>query len=380
MSNIPYYKIAIIVSVIQLFAVFGALGNNIKALAEVGTIAETTPSLLFEEDSWDFGDIKEDGGEVAHSFVFTNTSAKPVVILDVSASCGCTSPYYSRKPIMPGAKGEVKVVFDPMNRPGNFSKGVVVALSTKERITLTIRGNVLPRELTIEESYPFEVGDGVRLNSNFHAFSYLGRGEEATETILVYNTSRKDATLELRPKQMSNMLQVEVPKIIKAQGFAAIKLRYVVPAASKRYGLLDDVFNIVVNGKESRTLLSTHAIAVDKYDPAIDDMSMPSCELSKKIIKFGDVKHGSKVEDNTIEIENIGNAELIIRAVEWKSQALGCSLRAGDRLAVGEKCKITFTLDTSDSDYGVWLDRVSIITNDAERPMQTLRVTAVVVD
>ena len=53
-------------------------------------------------------------------------------------------------------------------------------------------------------------------------------------------------------------------------------------------------------------------------------------------------------------------------------------LKAGDKLKAGEKVKINFTYDSSKSDYGVWVDRVSIITNAPERPLITLRLTAIV--
>ena len=335
-------------------------------------------SLKFEESSWNFGDVPENGGSVEHIFVFTNVSSRPVVILDVSASCGCTSPSFSRKPVMPGGKGEIKVEFDPINRPGHFSKGVVVKLNNNERVLLSVEGNVLPRERSVEELYPFEIGDGLRLDLNFHAFSYIGRGEEVETTIVVYNTSDKDATLELRPKSRSGVLSVTAPQRVKAQLLDKIVLKYSIPENSNRYGMLDDVFAVFVNGKESRTLISTHAIAVDKYAAVVDDMSAPSCSLSKNFIKFGDIKRGSKVSDATIELVNDSEAELIIRAVEWKSDALECSLKAGDRLKAGEKRKVEFVYDSSNSDYGVWVERVSIITNAPERPMISLRLTAIV--
>lgn len=381
MSNIPYNIMATAVIFLNVFVSAQAQESLQKiANGEQNLVENIETSLKFEELKWNFGDIQENGGAVEHTFKFTNTSEKPVVILDVSASCGCTTPHFSRKPIMPNGSGEIKVEFDPMNRPGRFSKGVVVALSTKERINLTIEGNVQPRQLTLEETYPFDVGEGVRLSSNFHAFSYMGRGDEAEEIVVAYNNSDKDVTFKLSPKRQSGMLHIQAPTSIKAKGLATIILRYKVPENSNRYGTLDDVLNIVVNGKQSRVLLSTHAIAVDKFDPSIDDTAVPSCELSKNFIKFGDVKHGATVDNQTIEIVNDSEADLLIRAVEWKSKALKCSLRAGDKVAAGKSLKVTFTLNTSGCDYGVWVDRVSIITNDVERPMQSVRVTAIVVD
>lgn len=375
MKHLPYY-----IMVVALLMMGDAQRLQAQEVASQTDFVEQqeSASVKFDTQNWNFGDVEESGGNVTHIFTFTNISQRPVVVLDVSASCGCTSPSFSRKPVMPGAKGEISVVFDPINRPGKFSKGVSVRLSSNERVSLNIEGNVIPRERSVEELYPFEVGAGLRLDSNFHAFSYLGRGDEAKATIVIYNTSDKDASIKLRPTKSSGLLRVEAPQSVKAQALDKITLTYKVEEGSDRYGMLDDVFTVVVNGKESRTLISTHAIAVDKFLPIVDDMTAPSCELSKNFIKFGELKHGSRVEDSSLELVNDGEVELVVRAVEWKSSALTCSLKAGDKLKAGEKRKIRFTYDSSTSDYGVWVDRVSIITNDPERPMLTLRITAIV--
>lgn len=375
MKHLPYY-----IMVVALLVIGGAQCLQAQEVVSQTNFVEQqeSASIKFDTQNWNFGDVEESGGNVTHIFTFTNISQRPVVVLDVSASCGCTSPSFSRKPVMPGAKGEISVVFDPINRPGKFSKGVSVRLSSNERVSLNIEGNVIPRERSVDELYPFEVGAGLRLDSNFHAFSYLGRGDEAKATIVIYNTSDKDASIELRPTKSSGLLRVEAPQSIKAQALDKITLTYKVEEGSDRYGMLDDVFSVVVNGKESRTLISTHAIAVDKFLPIVDDMTAPSCELSKIFIKFGELKHGSRIEDSSVELVNDGEVELVVRAVEWKSSALTCSLKAGDKLKAGEKRKIKFAYDSSTSDYGVWVDRVSIITNDPERPMLTLRITAIV--
>ena len=370
--------------IIVIALIFGGAKCSLRA-QELSSLYDTeqiadSKTLKFKEQSWNFGDIKEDGGDVSHIFSFTNITDSPIVILDVSASCGCTTPTFSRKPIMPNQTGAITVTFDPINRPGKFSKGVSVKLSNNERITLKIDGNVIPRQRSVEELYPFEIGGGLRLDANFHAFSYIGRGEQAQTTIVVYNTSDKDATLNLKPSKQSGLLRIDAPKVVKAQSLNKITLTYDIAPDSKRYGMLDDVYTAVVNGTESKTLISTHAIAIDKFDTAIDDTSAPSCELSKNFIKFGDVKHGELATNSEVELINDSEGELIVRAVEWKSKALKCSLKAGDTIKAGEKRKVTFSLETKGTDYGVWVDRVSIITNSPERPMISIRVTAIVED
>ncbi len=340
-----------------------------------------TQTVRFDHEKWNFGDVAEDGGKVEHTFVFTNVSSKPVVVLDVTSGCGCTTPSYSRKPVMRGEKGEIVVSFDPMNRPGHFSKGISVQISgSTEPVTLLVEGVVTPRVKSTEELYPFDMGGGVRFDSNFRAFAYVGRGERVEESIGWINTSGRDVRLSFEELERSGMLRIDAPRMLKAGEKGAIVIAYEVPSDSDRYGTLSDVLGVDIDGRRARTMLSVHAIAVDRHDTAADDMSSPKGELSKKFIKFGDVKHGRTVADASVELANVGDNELVIRAVEWQSKALKCSLKAGDRIAAGGKTVVKFTLDTSEVDYGVWVDRVRIITDDPSRPMQTLRVTAVVVE
>lgn len=342
-------------------------------------VAAQQAQIVFEEPTWDFGDVQESGGSVEHAFVFTNVSDEPVVIVDVSTGCGCTTPTYSRKPVLAGRKGEIVVAFDPINRPGHFSKGVSVMTSaSNEPVQLQVTGNVVPREKTLDELYPFDMGGGVRFDSNFRAFAYVGRGDRADAEIGWVNTSDKPVRLSLVWLQRSGLLTVDTPEVLAAGARGKFALHYEIPAQSDRYGTLTDVLAVDVDGVRSRTLVSISAIAVDRYDAAVDDMSSPDMALSKKFIKFGELKRGAAAEDGSVTVSNNGGGPLIIRAVEFKSKALECSLKAGDRIEAGKSAAVIFRLSTADADYGVWVDRVRIITNDPAHPMQTLRVTAIV--
>ncbi len=375
------YNNRISVAFVTLLAACALGFPSVARSQESAVGGKGTQTARFDHEKWNFGDVAEDGGKVEHTFVFTNVSSKPVVVLDVVSGCGCTTPSYSRKPVMRGEKGEIVVSFDPMNRPGHFSKGISVQISgSTEPVTLLVEGVVTPRVKSTEELYPFDMGDGVRFDSNFRAFAYVGRGERVEESIGWINTSGRDVRLSFEELERSGMLRIEAPLMLKAGEKGAIVIAYEVPSDSDRYGTLSDVLGVDIDGRRARTMLSVHAIAVDRHDTAADDMSSPKGELSKKFIKFGDVKHGRTVADASVELANIGDNELVIRAVEWQSKALKCSLKAGDRVAAGGKTVVKFTLDTSEVEYGVWVDRVRIITDDPSRPMQTLRVTAVVVE
>ncbi len=368
MRIIPYIYIAI-----TLFITL--LSSSVKA--QSSSVAQ----LKFDNLEWNFGDIAEDGGKVEHIFTFTNTSSKPVVILEVTTGCGCTTSSYSRKPVMPGAKGEVTVLFDPMNLPGRFNKSASILTSASSQpIVLKVEGNVIPRKKSVQEEYPFDLGGGVRLAFNHHDFAYVGRGERVEQRIGLINTSSKDATLKLIPKQRSELLEIVAPSVLRAGERADLIVRYAIATTSTRYGTLNDLYGFEVNGLEARAVLSTTAIAVDRFDRSVDDISLPSGELSKKIIKFGNLKRGNTASDTTVELLNEGESDLIIRAVEWQQEALKCSFKAGDRVKAGERVVLRLDLDSRNCDYGVWVDRLRIITNDPVRPMQSIRITAIVED
>lgn len=99
--------------------------------------------IKFDETSYNFGTIKEKGGKVTHEFKFTNTGDANLVILDASASCGCTVPEFPKAPIAPGKTGVIKVTYDPEYRPGNFIKQITIRSNAKnKKAVVKITGTV----------------------------------------------------------------------------------------------------------------------------------------------------------------------------------------------------------------------------------------------
>ena len=106
------------------------------------------PAITFEDTSHDFGTIAEDGGNVTHEFKFTNTGDAPLMIVNASASCGCTRPSYPKKPVAPGKTDKIKVTYVPVGRPGEFVKTVTVKTNVNKQktIKLKIKGTVVPKK------------------------------------------------------------------------------------------------------------------------------------------------------------------------------------------------------------------------------------------
>jgi uncharacterized cupredoxin-like copper-binding protein len=94
-------------------------------------------------DTFDFGTVKQ-GEKVAHDFTFKNTGTQPLIISDVQASCGCTTPDYTKTPVNPGEEGVIKVVYNTSGQgEGAKHKTVSVTSNAAEpQITLHIKGTV----------------------------------------------------------------------------------------------------------------------------------------------------------------------------------------------------------------------------------------------
>jgi hypothetical protein len=101
--------------------------------------------IKISADTYNFGKIKQ-GIPVTTFFTVTNTSDKPVVLETVVASCGCTTPEWSKEPIAPGNTSQIKVGYNAAN-PTPFTKDVTIRLAgIQEAKIIHITGEVLNAE------------------------------------------------------------------------------------------------------------------------------------------------------------------------------------------------------------------------------------------
>jgi hypothetical protein len=108
--------------------------------------------LKFTATTFDFGS-KPQGKPVNTEFEFTNSGSEPLVLETVSASCGCTTPEWTKEPVMPGKKGIIKVQYN-MAREGSFNKTITVTTKDTETQILTITGNAVSQKQGVDESTP----------------------------------------------------------------------------------------------------------------------------------------------------------------------------------------------------------------------------------
>jgi hypothetical protein len=105
---------------------------------------DPSPVFQFNEESWDFGTIQQ-GIPVTHTFEFINSGKQPMVISQVTASCGCTTPVWTKEAVNENGKGMVAVTYNSA-REGSFVKTVTILSNAGEPKYLTVKGNVVPKK------------------------------------------------------------------------------------------------------------------------------------------------------------------------------------------------------------------------------------------
>lgn len=102
------------------------------------------PEIKFDKMEHDYGTITK-GSDGSCVFKFKNIGNEVLVISDVRKSCGCTTPTWSKEPILPGQSGEIKVGYNTENI-APFSKTItVISNAVNATVTLTIKGNVVAK-------------------------------------------------------------------------------------------------------------------------------------------------------------------------------------------------------------------------------------------
>lgn len=101
-------------------------------------------SMKLDKSIHDFGKVQEKVGKISTDFTFTNTGNAPLIINRVQTSCGCTTPEYTKEPVLPGKKGIIKVTYSTTGRVYAFTKKITVFTNVADTTyVLTIKGEVI---------------------------------------------------------------------------------------------------------------------------------------------------------------------------------------------------------------------------------------------
>lgn len=96
--------------------------------------------LVVKEPTHDFGKIPQ-GRPANYVFEVVNTGNVPLKLDNVQASCGCTTPQWSKEDIAPGATSKITVGYNAY-ADGPFEKTITIQYNQSQTKLLVIKGNV----------------------------------------------------------------------------------------------------------------------------------------------------------------------------------------------------------------------------------------------
>lgn len=338
--------------------------------------AEEERTIKFEEKIHDFGDVLESQGTLTHTFTFRNVSAKPFVVHNVVSSCGCTTPEWTKEPVMPGKDGAIKVTFNNDQGAYPFDKSLTVYVSSLNRpVILRIRGNVVDRKKPLSSAYPVRFGV-IGLRQKDFSIGYIDQGIAKADYTQIANVSRKDATVTAAVLSDPAFKLTVTPNPVPAGKTA--KLTFTVdPSASPRkmWGRHTFKAGLSVNGQRVPGSIEVTGIIIDNFTELtgaqIADAAVPVVE--KSYFEFGEIKAG-KVVTAEYTVVNSGKSPLVIHAIDTKEQGVGVTSALPMTIGAGKSGKVTVRFDSSRHD-GEMLEVMTVVTNAPSKPIVNLFLT-----
>lgn len=330
--------------------------------------------LNFEVKEHDFGKVNEEVGKITYEFEFVNKGNAPLVISRVQASCGCTTPVWTKEPIEPGKRGSITVTYSTTGRPGAFAKSITVySNAIDEQMMLLIKGDVIPKQNADRASYyPVNLG-GLMSKARFIQMNSIIKGDKQTRVLEIQNSGKVSVkpTFEGLPSYVTATVS---PETLKPNEEGKITFTLNSKNATS-WGPTNDEFYLILNGKRQfseefkLTLVSNF---VEDFNRMTLDQKRkaPILDLPVRTLNFGTLKTGSK-RVGKFKISNRGQNPLEIRRVINNNREI---VNRQQQLTVrsGKSADIVLNLNTKNLSEGEYKKSITIQTNDPDNSFMIL--------
>lgn len=276
------------------------------------------PTLTFKVKEHDFGQVKEEDGKISYVFEFINTGTAPLLIQRVQASCGCTTPDWTKEPVEPGKSGTVTATYNPQGRPGSFTKSITVySNASNETEVLYIKGTVIsssqPQQAVNNNNLPFQMG-GLKYAAKTIQMNNVYKGKSQNRSIAIKNTTGSDLKVDF-VNLPSYITAVVTPSVLKPGEDGKIDFNLNSDKASTWGPIKNDIY-LVLNGKkvlsDDYKILFLGNISEDFSN--VDRKTTPIFEIKSPNVYFGQVTKG-KIIRGKIAVKNAGINSLEIRRI-----------------------------------------------------------------
>lgn len=333
------------------------------------------PVMQLSSKEHNFGVFKEEAGRQSYNFEVKNTGNTPLVIQNIVASCGCTTPEWTKSPIPPNGSGIITAIYDPVNRPGAFNKTLAVYTNSKpEVVVLVLKGEVLAREKTIEEIFTWPVG-GIRFESQQMAFTAVKKTEKKIRTMQMINTSKEPVKVEF--EGIPPHLDMKVtPEVLQPGQKGVVEGTYDA-TKNQGWGYVSDLIRVKLNGTvmENGYYYISANLTEDFSGLTKEELlNAPVFKLEATTVDIGKMEPSTN-KDVVFNFTNEGKRDLVIRYIR---PTCGCTaVKEGGNAIVkpGEKGTIKATF-SSGGYKGKITKAIYVYTNDPRNSEVLLMLNA----
>lgn len=323
--------------------------------------------ITFEKKNFDFGKVHEGDGKITTIFTFKNEGNAPLAVSRVQASCGCTTPTWSKEPIEPGKSGSVTVTYNPEGRPGVFTKTITVySNAAEEQAVLIIKGEVIPKATAENNPYPVNMR-GILAKNKVVQMNNIDKGKIQTRILEIKNAT----SIPVKPsiQNLPAYLTVSVtPTTLKPNEEGKVTFTFN-SAKCTEWGPITN--NVFLNFNDQK--IKTEDVKVIVVSNIIENFGSltldqkrkaPILEVHAKTVNLGSVKSNTK-QIAKFKVSNKGQNVLEIRRIINSNKEL-TSRQSRLSIPNGKTAEISLELNTTGLSAGDYKKSVTIQTNDPD--------------
>lgn len=356
--------------------------STILLLLAFACVQAQSEGIKFDDVKHDFGTVYK-GAPVEHTFSFTNVSGKDVSLVSVKASCGCTTPDWSKDVVKNKSKGSVSAKYDSF-RVGQFTKTITVTYDSSRNvqpIVLTITGTIL--DTTHQDEH---AGHNHAPEPSIYNFPQgnLSFDKIAEEIGTIDTDKKKELTFRVRNMGTEKIRFIDEPQSEKiftqvkcnpqSLGAGEIGLVIVTLDAAKydEKGPFTKKVSLKTDDAAGAVKEFTISGEFNKVMTAEEKALAPNIQFDMIDYDAGKVIDGEKVV-HAFKFTNTGKTDLVIESAKG---SCGCTVaEPKDKIIKpGESSSITATFDSSGRS-GLNNKTVTVKSNDPDNENVVLKLT-----
>ncbi|MBP1673242.1 MAG: hypothetical protein H6Q25_1057 [Bacteroidetes bacterium] len=341
------------------------------------------PQIKFDNTTYDFGSIKEEGGKVTGRFEFSNVGNQDLKLDRVQPGCGCTAANYTREPIPPGGRGFIDATYDPMGRPGSFHKHIKIftnqpvdsALNGGAPLMIFIKGTVEKRPPTVYELAGYKEGNGkIRFKERMGKITTTN-AQKAKYQFLIKNFSSESSPIDFinLPKHIT--VETSFGKVLKPDQEGTVTVIF--DAGMKnQVGQFKEVIVVTCNDSIEKKIALQLDMDVkedfSKYTPK-QLQEAPVIVCDNDAVDFG-TQFTHQQSEKVLVITNKGKTPLVIRQLIPSRSSYTVKMESMT-INPGESAKLIITFNPRNL-TGSHLATLDIVSNDPKNPLKTININA----